>query len=291
MGIQVISNGGGSGPIAYLKLLGDAALTSSLLSVVDQANNVSALRLATKNAQIFANRSELTGSFNILQSGGNIAPATNGNGNFNVNEILYTIYAGGIQTGKVNGIFLQATELSLAGLTHNLMDLQVNGVSKFSVTNGGAFGLPIKLEGITSSFPMIKRNGAAIDFRLADDSGFCPITASTVIAAGGGQIGGASAGVALGWVYVGAEIANNGFYGWSSTSSIVGIMDTNLTRISAGLIGVGTGTTSNVLGGLSLSRLIAEKLPTTRPATIGEFYQDTAANVLANGDLIIGIRQ
>jgi hypothetical protein len=29
--------------------------------------------------------------------------------------------------------------------------------------------------GTTSSFPSIKRNGTAIDFRLADDSGFCPV--------------------------------------------------------------------------------------------------------------------
>jgi hypothetical protein len=41
------------------------------------------------------------------------------------------------------------------------------------VTIGSGFRL--NFGGITSSFPAIKRNGAAIDFRLADDSDFCTI--------------------------------------------------------------------------------------------------------------------
>lgn len=34
----------------------------------------------------------------------------------------------------------------------------------------------------------------------------------------------------------------------------------------------------------------ATAMPTSRPSTVGEFYQDTAANILANGDKVIGIR-
>jgi hypothetical protein len=37
----------------------------------------------------------------------------------------------------------------------------------------------LQLGGTTNAFPAIKRNGAAIDFRLADDSAACAITAST----------------------------------------------------------------------------------------------------------------
>jgi hypothetical protein len=37
----------------------------------------------------------------------------------------------------------------------------------------------ILLGGLTSSFPSIKRNGTAIDFRLADDSGFTQVNASS----------------------------------------------------------------------------------------------------------------
>lgn len=34
----------------------------------------------------------------------------------------------------------------------------------------------------------------------------------------------------------------------------------------------------------------AAALPTTRPATTGDLYQDTAANILSNGDKVVGIR-
>jgi len=34
----------------------------------------------------------------------------------------------------------------------------------------------------------------------------------------------------------------------------------------------------------------AASLPTTRPATVGDLYQDTAANILANNDKVVGIR-
>jgi hypothetical protein len=40
----------------------------------------------------------------------------------------------------------------------------------------------LTLGGITSAFPAIKRNGTGIDIRLADDSAFAPLTASTVVA-------------------------------------------------------------------------------------------------------------
>jgi hypothetical protein len=41
-----------------------------------------------------------------------------------------------------------------------------------SNTAGSSFGI-LKLGGTTSSFPAIKRNLAVIDFKLADDSGYC----------------------------------------------------------------------------------------------------------------------
>ena len=128
------------------------------------------------------------------------------------NEV-YTINNSGAQTGTLTGIFLNATETALNGITHNLLDLQVGGVSKFRVSNLGrvflgdylffnnantcnirsnidgnivlansavtGFGL-LQLGGTTSSFPAIKRNGAAIDFRLADDSGYSEITAKVI---------------------------------------------------------------------------------------------------------------
>jgi len=176
MGIQVINNS--SGPIAYLKLLGDVALTSSLVNVVDQANNQSILKLSTINAQFnFPPRLATSGTFSGLTISGLITPSGAGNFSPNIADIQYTIASTGAQTGTINGINLDAIETILGGFIHNLINLKVGGVSKFKVSNGGAFDLPIKLEGITSSFPMIKRNGAAIDFRLADDSSFANISA------------------------------------------------------------------------------------------------------------------
>lgn len=137
------------------------------------------------------------------------------------NEV-YTINNSGAQTGTLTGLFLNATETALNGITHNLMDLQVGGVSKFKVGNQGSltadgniqinggyltfsslsrirstvdsnivlfnnainnFNL-LQLGGTTSSFPAIKRNGAQIDFRLADDSGYCNLYTGFILLAG-----------------------------------------------------------------------------------------------------------
>jgi hypothetical protein len=136
------------------------------------------------------------------------------------NEV-YTINNSGAQTGTLTGLFLNATETALNGITHNLMDLQKGGASFFRVRNdgrldcgnivssgnffassffvgGGLVGLQSSIDGIlylsnsagtsfgriqlggtTSSFPAIKRNGAAIDFRLADDSAYANANVSS----------------------------------------------------------------------------------------------------------------
>ena len=164
-----------------------------------------------------------------------------------IENIAYTINNTGTQTGTVTGIFLNATETALNSQTHNLLDLQVGGITKFKVQNNGyitgqniilgsdsawqikittddgtnpggtisytnsgevfykqfmqggnynfvGIGFPLtfssnngtnkiilssvgnlQFNGTSSSFPMIKRNGAAFDFRLADDSAFCAV--------------------------------------------------------------------------------------------------------------------
>ena len=140
-----------------------------------------------------------------------------GTGVFKGINVTYTINNPDVQTGTATGIFLNATETALNGMVHNLMDLQVGSVSKFRVTNSGTAILSglyvnglsnsfinstsngtlvlynsggtdfnrIQLGGTTNLFPAIKRNGSAIDFRLADDSGF------STISAGGGNFNGA----------------------------------------------------------------------------------------------------
>jgi hypothetical protein len=51
-----------------------------------------------------------------------------------------------------------------------------DGVWTLYDSSAGSFGR-LQFGGTTNAFPAIKRNGAAIDFRLADDSGYVPITA------------------------------------------------------------------------------------------------------------------
>jgi hypothetical protein len=161
---------------------------------------------------------------------------TSGNGIMNFIDLRYTINATGTTSGAVvNGIFLNATETSLTGTTHNLMDLQTGGSSRFSVANngtatsagamnatsfsisgGGSYSISIgggnggriygatngftftnlnltgalflQLGGTTNAFPAIKKNAssAAIDFRLADDTGYSNITLGRILAFGSG---------------------------------------------------------------------------------------------------------
>jgi hypothetical protein len=70
--------------------------------------------------------------------------------------VTYTLNNTGAQTGTATGIFLNATETALNGMVHNLMDLQVGGVSKFSVRNDGrlnASGSIISLGDVATGAP------------------------------------------------------------------------------------------------------------------------------------------
>jgi hypothetical protein len=60
--------------------------------------------------------------------------------------------------------------------SRGFMRATADGVFDFEINSGGDFGR-ITLGG-SSSFPAIKRNGAGIDVRLGDDSGYAPIAAS-----------------------------------------------------------------------------------------------------------------
>jgi hypothetical protein len=129
--------------------------------------------------------------------------AAAGSANFRPLNIAYTINNSGAQTGTATGIFLNATETALNGMGHNLMDLQRGGVSQFTVSRTGEiipniiycnnywgrgpspitfanFSGLLQIGGVTNAFPAIKRNGAGIDFRLADDSAACEINTGKI---------------------------------------------------------------------------------------------------------------
>lgn len=60
-----------------------------------------------------------------------------GSANYRPLSIQYTINNTATQTGNTTGIFLNATVPSLGAMTHNLMDLQIAGVSRFSIDTTG----------------------------------------------------------------------------------------------------------------------------------------------------------
>jgi hypothetical protein len=180
-------------------------LNATLRAVTDGMGTASPLQLSTDQVGI---------SRTVALSAGATNPRL-------FNEV-YTINNSGAQTGTLTGLFLNATETALNGMSHNLMDLQVGGVSKFRVDNfgnitsssnvtiSGQFIISslgriqgqssgvltltdsagtsfnrLQFGGTTNAFPSIKRNGTAIDFRLADDSNFCNVNANGITISSG----------------------------------------------------------------------------------------------------------
>lgn len=130
---------------------------------------------AVNNSQtglIFSNLDNIaTGNFrnNFLATGFSISNTTGtsggiqyvdtfaaaaGAGNYRPLSIAYTINNTGAQTGVSTGIFLNATETNLNSMTHNLMDLQVGGVSKFLILNTGAIGSTASSIGLFGATPI-----------------------------------------------------------------------------------------------------------------------------------------
>jgi len=199
--------------------------------------------------------------------------AAAGAGNYRHSNFIYTINNSGAQTGTATGIFLNATETALNGMGHNLMDLQIGGVSKFRFRNDGQVNTTggiysgtdvyanstsgylgwsgvslmrspsagvislynstatdfsrLQLGGTTNAFPAIKRNGAGIDFRLADDSGYARINV------GGAALNGENGYIAL----------NNSLSIDSSLRALRTDPGSSPLFISTGEVGIGSNTT------------------------------------------------
>lgn len=87
------------------------------------------------------NSSTFTGtssSFSGVSVNPSFVPTGAGSANFRTLGLAYTINnAAGAQTGTATGFYINATETSLNGMAHNLIDVNVSAVSKFSVTNTG----------------------------------------------------------------------------------------------------------------------------------------------------------
>jgi hypothetical protein len=117
---------GNTGPAGFLSLIGG-----------NVTGNVGTISIFSYNMVADTSTSSTSNYFNITKS---ITPEA-GSANFRNLIVNYTINASGAQTGTATGIYLNATETNLNGMAHNLMDLQVGGVSQFKVDRLGAVSI------------------------------------------------------------------------------------------------------------------------------------------------------
>lgn len=90
----------------------------------------------------------------------------------------------GTGTGAGGSILFQTAPAGTTGTAQNAL------ATALIINSAGQ----LQFGGVTSSFPLIKRNGASLELRLADDSNYASITANTVTASSGVVILGNSAG-------------------------------------------------------------------------------------------------
>jgi hypothetical protein len=122
-------------------------LSATLQAITDGDGNASPLTLSTGEVGISRTIALSAGSSNVRL----------------INQ-TYTINNSGAQTGTGTGIFLNATETALNGMTHNLMDLQVGGTSRFRITGNCAIAT-FDLNGLN-----IANSVRATDFQIGASS-------------------------------------------------------------------------------------------------------------------------
>jgi hypothetical protein len=171
-----------------------------------------------------------------------ISPSA-GSANFRNLIVDYTINASGVQTGTATGIFLNATETNLNGMSHNLLDLQVGGVSRLKVTNtevqiGAIAGarLAVKGSGSTSATTsLLVQNSAGSElFKVTDNGAISSLSTFTTL--GGvfayGAIEGAASGQSgsfSGSVRVGSGGSNNASAILDAVSTTKGFLPPRMT--------------------------------------------------------------
>lgn len=185
--------------------IGGAPATNDVTVVVDVSDTTQSPQGSTKKMLI----SELFTSVTITTSLAVTGTAAV-SGNFAVNTDKFTVTAASGNTA-VAGTLAVTGDTSIAGKLVMTGDITFNGRTQLQspsnglllVTNAaGTDFTRMQFGGSTASFPAIKRNGAALNFVLADDSSHCDINAnaatltSTLTAAGAtlsGALSGTSA--------------------------------------------------------------------------------------------------
>jgi hypothetical protein len=148
-----------------------------LQAVTDGMGNASPLQLSTTNvamlAATFFGASSATTNILTLQS------TTRNQLKVESGSTLEFWRSAGVESARfdANGNFLIGTTSASARL-----QVRGDGTNPIALFEGsGTVGNLVCFGGTTNAFPALKRNGAAIDFRLSDDSGYASITASKLI--------------------------------------------------------------------------------------------------------------
>jgi hypothetical protein len=151
-------------------------LDATLRAVTDGEGDASPLQLSTDAVSVGA----ISGARLGIKGTGTTSATTA----FLVQNSAGTEILKSTDDGKLTlastGIISIASRFSIKG------DASTGADNNIVLSNTGntSFGM-LKLGGTTNAFPAIKRNGAAIDFRLADDSAACNINTGSINTGGG----------------------------------------------------------------------------------------------------------
>ena len=132
------------------------------------------------------------------------------------------------------GILLNVTDTS-SNSASLLMDLQIAASSKFSVSKGGA---------------IVSAGGLNVGANTVG-CGFLTDIASNQFALGGAGVG-----------QVGLRLGSGRVVSWNAATDLSGALDIGLSRIGAGVLGVGNGTAADVSGTISVGVLRINVAPT-----------------------------
>jgi hypothetical protein len=181
--------------------------------------------------------------------------------------------AGSVAIGDVTGLGTGvATSLAIAPTTAGGITLYGGAVSATTVTTSGL----VRVGGATSSFPALKASGATLQARLADDSAYAVFSCGNIISGVSAQgsitasnSSGASVIQMSGSINYGYHAGSTVCHSWGNNATLNGSLDTSLSRVSAGVVGVGSGgAAGDITGALSCNQLILSKT-ITAPGTTG----------------------
>jgi hypothetical protein len=125
-------------PVAQLQVRGNAVAGNNVARFETQSLvNLFTLSEEGKITAFAPQINALSGTTEINKFTSSFAASSAGSGSFRPLSIAYTINNAAGQTGTATGIFLSATETALGGMTHNLIDMQVGGVSALKTSSLG----------------------------------------------------------------------------------------------------------------------------------------------------------